>query len=176
MGSVVTLQHDGTRGLSGGMIMQFTTWPWRVGVNGCRVSNALRSKQIWRIGEVGCDWFWNCEMRVHNQQSSSIAAVCLVVSGVNRTLEIRTYSNLSQLKRFNNRAQGRREGGAPWVHRQAVRGTPTGSDNMDGHIPLTMSRMSGVHPVRRMFNPVGQRCEVFSSARSLPPSDDVVAS
>ena len=59
------------------------------------------------------------------------------------------------VKRFNNRAQGRREGGAPWVQRQEVRGTPTGSDNMDGHIPRTMSRMSGVHPVRRMFNSVG---------------------
>ena len=58
------------------------------------------------------------------------------------------------VKRFNNKAQGRREGGAPWVHRQAVRLTPTGSDNMDRHIPRTMSRMSGVHPVRRMFNPV----------------------
>ena len=59
------------------------------------------------------------------------------------------------VKRFNNRAQGRREGGAPWVQRQKVRGTPTGSDNLDGHIPRTMSRMSKVHPVRRMFNPVG---------------------
>ncbi len=59
------------------------------------------------------------------------------------------------VKRFNNKAQGRREGGAPWVQRHALRRTPTGSDNMDGHIPQTMSRMSGVHPVRRMFNPVG---------------------
>jgi hypothetical protein len=59
------------------------------------------------------------------------------------------------VKRFNNRAQGRREGGAPWDQRQEVCGTPTGSDNMDGHIPRTMSRMSGVHPAGRMFNPVG---------------------
>ncbi len=59
------------------------------------------------------------------------------------------------VKRFDNKAQGRREGGAPWVQRQKVRGTPTGSDNMDGHILRIMSRMSRVHPVRRMFNPVG---------------------
>ncbi len=65
------------------------------------------------------------------------------------------------VKRFDNKAQGRREGGAPWVQRQKVRGTPTGSDNMDGHILQTMSRMSRAHPVRRMFNPVGQRCEAF---------------
>ncbi len=43
------------------------------------------------------------------------------------------------VKRFNNKAQGRREGGAPWVQRQEVRGTPTGSDNMDGHILRIMS-------------------------------------
>ncbi len=36
MGLVVTLQHDGTRGLRGCMIMQSTTWPWRTGVDGCR--------------------------------------------------------------------------------------------------------------------------------------------
>ena len=59
------------------------------------------------------------------------------------------------VKRFDKKAQGRREGGAPWVQSQKVRGTPTGSDNMDGHIPRTMSRMSGVHPACRMFNPVG---------------------
>ncbi len=59
------------------------------------------------------------------------------------------------VKRFDNKAQGRREGGAPWVQRQKVRRTPTGSDNMDGHILRIMYRMSRVHPVRRMFNPVG---------------------
>ena len=59
------------------------------------------------------------------------------------------------VKRFNNKAQGRREGGAPWVQREEVRGTPTGSDNMDGHFLRIMSDMSSVHPVRRMFNPVG---------------------
>ena len=58
------------------------------------------------------------------------------------------------VKRFDNKAQGRRIGGAPWVQRQEVRGTPTGSDNLDGHILRIMSRMSRVHPVRRMFNPV----------------------
>jgi hypothetical protein len=57
--------------------------------------------------------------------------------------------------RWHTRTEGGREGGAPWVQRQAVRGTPTGSDNLDGHIPRTMSRMSGVHPAGRMFNPVG---------------------
>ena len=58
------------------------------------------------------------------------------------------------VKRFDNKAQGRREGGAPWVQRQKVRGTPTGSDNMDGHILRTMCRMLGIHPAGRMFNPV----------------------
>ena len=62
---------------------------------------------------------------------------------------------LFTVKRFNNKAQGRRKGGAPWVQRQEVQGTPRGSDNMDGHIPRTMSGMSGVHPVRRMFTPLG---------------------
>ncbi len=59
------------------------------------------------------------------------------------------------VKRFNNRAQGRRKGGAPWVKRQEVRWTPTGSDSMDGHIARTMSRMLGIHPAGRMFNPFG---------------------
>ena len=59
------------------------------------------------------------------------------------------------VKRFNNKAQGRRIGGAPWGQRQKVRGTPTGSDNLDGHIPRTMSRILGIHPAGRMFNPVG---------------------
>ncbi len=87
MGSVITLQHDGTRGRRGG-----------------------------RVGG---------------------APVFITV------------------KRFDNKAQGRREGGAPWVQRQQVRGTPTGSDNFDGHILRIISRMSRVLPVRRMFNPVG---------------------
>ena len=68
------------------------------------------------------------------------------------------------VKRFDNKAQGRREGGAPWVQRQKVRGTPPGSDNMDGHITRTMSRMSGVHPAGRMFNPV----ELANSLEYLP--------
>ena len=107
--------------------MQSTTWPWRVGVNGDRLSNALRSKGTWRMGKVVCDWFWNCEMRVHNQQSSSIAAVCLVVSGVNRALENRTYSNLSQLKRFKQQSPALRPAGRnapPWVSDQRPRKRP----------------------------------------------------
>ena len=59
------------------------------------------------------------------------------------------------VKRLDNKAQGRRKGGAPWGQRQKVRGTPTGSDKLGGHIPRTMSRMSGVHPAGLMFNPVG---------------------
>jgi hypothetical protein len=59
------------------------------------------------------------------------------------------------VKRFDIKAQGRREGGAPWVQRQKVRGPPTGSDNLEGHILRIMPRTSRVHPVRRMFNPVG---------------------
>ena len=62
---------------------------------------------------------------------------------------------LITVKRLNNKAQGRRQGGAPWVQRQKVQGTPTGSDNTDGHIPRTMSRISRPHPVLRMFNPNG---------------------
>jgi hypothetical protein len=59
------------------------------------------------------------------------------------------------VKRLDNKAQGRLEGGAPWVQRQEVPGTPTGSDNMDGQIARTMSCMSGVHTAGCMFNPVG---------------------
>ena len=58
------------------------------------------------------------------------------------------------VKRFDNKAQGRREGGAPWVQSQSVRGTPTGSDNRDGHVPRPMSRgpcpaCRGKHPGQR---------------------------
>ena len=61
---------------------------------------------------------------------------------------------LITVKRFDNKAQGRREGGAPWVHSQSVRGTPTGSDNRDGHVPRPMSRgpcpaCRGKHPGQR---------------------------
>ena len=51
MGLVVTLQYNGTRDLRGCMIMQSTTWPWRVEVYCCRQSNALQSKRTWRVGE-----------------------------------------------------------------------------------------------------------------------------
>ena len=51
MGLAVALQHNGTRDLRGCMTMQSTTWPWRVGVTGCRQSNALQSKRTWRIRE-----------------------------------------------------------------------------------------------------------------------------
>ena len=51
MGLVVTLQYNGTRDLRGCMIMQSTTWPWRVGVTCCLQSNALQSKRTWRIRE-----------------------------------------------------------------------------------------------------------------------------
>ena len=50
MGLVVTLQHKGKLDLCGCMIMQSTTWPWRVEVYCCLQSNALRSKRTWRVG------------------------------------------------------------------------------------------------------------------------------
>ncbi len=59
------------------------------------------------------------------------------------------------VKRFNNRAQGRRERGAPWAQRHEMRGTPSGSNNMDGFLLRIMSYVPSVHPVRHMFNPVG---------------------
>jgi len=51
MGLFVTLQHNGEQDLRGCMIMQSTTWPWRAGVSGCRLSNLLQSKRTWRIRE-----------------------------------------------------------------------------------------------------------------------------
>jgi len=66
-------------------------------------------------------------------------------------------ARLNTVKRFNNIAQGRREAGAPWVHSQSLRGTPTGSDNTDGHVPWPLSLMTGAL-LFDVFNPVGVGC------------------
>jgi len=50
-GFIVTLRHNGMRDLRGCMIMQSTTWPWRIGVYCCRLPNVLQSKRTWRIPE-----------------------------------------------------------------------------------------------------------------------------
>ena len=68
---------------------------------------------------------------------------------------------LITVKRLNNKAQGRREDGAPWVQRQKVQGTPTGSSNMNGHIPRKMYRISRPQSVRLMFNPDGISATAF---------------
>jgi len=51
MGLAVALQHNSKRDLRGCMIMQSTTWPWRAGVSGCRLSNVLRSKRTLGVRE-----------------------------------------------------------------------------------------------------------------------------
>jgi len=70
MGLAVALQHNGEQDLRGCMIMQSTTWPWRVGVTGCRQSKALRLDRTWRIRE-------SCLRLV----SELLVTVCGVITG-----------------------------------------------------------------------------------------------
>jgi len=79
-------------------------------------------------------------------------------------------------KRFDNIAQGRRERGAPWVHSQSVRGTPTGSDKLDSHVLRPKSRVTrGISRSTRSSEcstplGLGLGCCVRQRTQGAPPS------
>jgi len=57
MGLVVTLQHNGTRGLRGCMLMQSTTWPASLRVHRCRRSNALLEMAVEKKASLAAEKF-----------------------------------------------------------------------------------------------------------------------